>query len=400
MRLLSADALNSIREVVDRGNCSGCGFCASLASNVRMEIDAGGFVRPVRVDESLPSGLSDQHFRRVCPGVALARPKPGSFVDEVFGSYFSIWEGFANDAGMRHRGSSGGVLTALSAWMLESGMADSSAAVTQSRTSARSVPVRITSRAEAEQTAGSRYAPVAAGAAYRSGDRLFIGKPCEVAACTRAEQVFGGDAIKLSFFCAGTPSQHATDELINAAGMGEAARVQYRGDGWPGRTRVEAAGSRPMVMDYETAWSKHLGPTIQWRCKVCPDGTGEFADIAVGDYWETDGAGYPTFEDRPGTSVVIARTERGHDLLLQAQAAGIVTLAAADLDRLRECQPSQVLRRTTLGGRLLGAIAAGSTPPTFRNFGILRGLLRRPVTSARAAAGTFRRIRQGLTGSI
>ena len=57
---------------------------------------------------------------------------------------------------------------------------------------------------------------------------------------------------------------------------------------------------------YEQSWGEVLSNHVQWRCKLCLDHTGEFADIAVGDPWYR-----PIQEGEMGSSLIVARTDVG-----------------------------------------------------------------------------------------
>ena len=142
-------------------------------------------------------------------------------------------------------------------------------------------------------------------------------------------------------------------------------------------------------MSYEESWGGHLGRRLQSRCKVCVDGTGEAADISVGDYWEADDQGYPSFASAPGSSVIFARTQRGHDLLLAAAGAGIISLSAIDLGRVEAVQPLQRWRKRTLIGRLAGRLLAGMKIPRYQGFGLFSAGIVAPGRTARAGVGSF-----------
>ena len=403
MRKSNRTTAKEIRKVVSSGNCSGCGVCASLSPEVAMEYDDDGYQRPV-VSGSSVSVLTPALFRQFCPGVSLSAPIADGAVDPIFGRYVSMWSGRASDDHARNAGSSAGVLTALSGWWIDQEKGRRVAAAQgASDGSGKTIPIELTSKEDALRSAGARYAPVAVGALVNPNDdtQSIVGKPCEVAAVVRARTSSGEGPLRFSFFCAGTPSQRATDSLVESAKEhGVPQSVRYRGDGWPGRFVVSSAAAPLLSMDYRTSWSSHLGPAIQWRCKVCPDGTGEYADVAVGDYWATDAQGYPVLEEAEPNSVVIARTARGHESLMQAVADGVIELDVIDRKRLQSSQPSQVLRRRSLGGRILGAMLAGRRVPRYEGYGLLRIILGSPILTFRAAIGTWRRIRSGRTGSL
>lgn len=394
-----------INRVVESGNCTGCGACALLSPGVEMKLDGKGYMRPnVDLDLVDVSRMSATKFKQVCPGVGIrARSAvPGGKVDPVVGPYFSAWQSYALDENTRHAGSSGGVLTALTSWMLEQGKySEFVGARAAPEAPSRTVPVRIMTRAEALESAGSRYGPVANASLFQAeAGQGFIGKPCEASAVRQlleSSQSPEIGPIVLSFFCAGTPSQTATDALAEEI-VGKRAKIaslKYRGDGWPGRFMVRTADGRSGWRSYEESWGQTLGRQLQTRCKLCVDGTGQDADVSVGDFWNVDGRGFPLFEDDGGNSVAIARTQRGHQLLVEAAAEGIIALDQVDLSRLTVIQPLQRDRMSTIPGRLLGRRLAGKPVPRYTGYGFVRRIVRNPKGNLRAVVGTWLRTVQG-----
>lgn len=387
---------HAIDTVVSNENCSGCGVCALVARRVSMVMSDDGFMRPA-VEAPGPNDDPEREqrvFRACCPGAGLTAPAAEGPVHWLFGRVVRAWEGHAADPALRHAGSSGGVLTALIAFLVDSGEHPAILGAAQDRKRpTRTVPVRITSREEAIAASGSRYAPVSVPAGWNGG--AMVGKPCEVAGLRRyIDATSGDDPILLSFFCAGTPSQVATDGLIQRLGgdPDQVTSLRYRGAGWPGRFAFTGpvSGSE----DYNESWGHHLGRQLQPRCKICPDGTGEHADIAVGDYWATDDRGYPSFEEGDGSSVIIARTTRGARLIERAFAARVLVLAKVDLDDVARIQPLQSERRVVQLGRALGRRLAGYRVPKFRGYRALRLALRYARRNVRATRGTWRRSRR------
>jgi coenzyme F420 hydrogenase subunit beta len=170
--------------------------------------------------------------------------------------------------------------------------------------------------------------------------------------------------------------------------------LRYRGNGWPGRFAVTQDDGKGASITYEQSWGETLGPTVQWRCKICPDGIGESADIAAGDLWHVDDDGSPIFEEADGMSVVIVRTIRGQKLFGDAIMAGIVEAARIDIAELYSVQPLQVSRRMELAGRLLGAKLARVPTPKYRGFSLFSLALRRPIRAMRSGYGAFMRLRR------
>lgn len=389
---------SEITRVVANGNCTGCGGCEWLfPESVSMELDGEGFLRPsVRGQGSREDA---RRFRGMCPGVSVSEPtNVDAHVDEYFGPFVSAWRGWATDPVVRSLGSSGGVITAINDYVRLTKPHSRIIATTSSDTSpTTSVPLVLTTRAEIEASAGSRYAPVSNLASQRDlrADDILVGKPCEAAAVRNAllNDLFEGDAgpLLVSFFCAGTPSQNATMSLIEKLGVrpNEVTALRYRGNGWPGEFTVTDVAGRRESLSYHESWGGHLGRDLQWRCKICPHGTGNHADIAVGDFWRSDSNGYPLFESGDGDSVVIARTPRGHELLMKARADGVLLLEEIDLREVWQVQPLQTKRITTLWARLAGRILAGYRVPRYQGFDLFRRALRSPRLTVRTAVGTW-----------
>lgn len=393
------DLDHAIGEVVAEGNCSGCGACGLLSQRVQMQLDGEGFVRPrLRAGDPTTEDVpgASELFARVCPGRVVPAPARSAYTHESLGPYESAWEGWAVDPEIRFAGSSGGVLTALAAWLLETGRVHVVAGAAPGARRSTTVPVRITSREEALASSGSRYGPVGVASTVELDSRAaMIAKPCEASAIRQLAATKSPEErpLILSFFCAGTPSQHATDSLAAQLGAStdELSSLRYRGNGWPGRFVARTRDGREFSTSYEESWGAHLGRDLQWRCKVCVDGVGDHADIAVGDYWYASSDGYPEFEDEPGRSVVIARSRRGDELLKLARDEGVIVLQPIDLDAVASVQPLQVERRQMLAARLAGRALSGRAVPRYPGYRLVRRSLATPIRALRNLIGTFRR---------
>ncbi len=400
--MAARDLRRSVEEVVRSDNCSGCGACTTLSSAISMDLDAEGFLRPTFASDDRPDDPSAARtFSRICPGVAVASAATRGIPEhDVLGPAVSAWTAWAADPQYRYAGSSAGVLSALSSWLMEVGEASSVIGAGMCVDSPRrTIPLELRSKDDVLAASGSRYAPVANAVLFdpERADRAFVGKPCEVYAARKlCELTPGTPPVLLSFFCAGVPSQFATDDLVAnlAADRGDVAAVRYRGNGWPGSFVVRDTGGATRSTSYEDSWGNHLGRRLQERCKICPDGTGGHADIAVGDYWHADASGFPLFDDADGLSVAIARTERGHRLLVRARDAGVLGLEPVELDAVAAVQPLQVKRRRTLLGRLAGRRLAGRAVPRYSGFRLLKLAIVSPMDSMAAARGTFVRSRR------
>ena len=103
---------------------------------------------------------------------------------------------------------------------------------------------------------------------------------------------------------------------------------------------------------------------LPFRCKVCPDGIGEAADIAAADNWP-GGSPDPEIEHLdPGTNAVVIRTEAGQRLVRDAARAGYLTLVEEIGPRHMDgVQPHQRNKKLVVRARWDGLAAEGRTVP-------------------------------------
>ncbi len=201
--------------------------------------------------------------------------------------------------------------------------------------------------------------------------------------------------VTIAFFCAGTPTTNATLELLRRLGVDDPSQVvelRYRGNGWPGNATVTLRtenGIETRSLSYEESWGEILTNDKQWRCHVCADHTGEFADIAVGDPWyRSVGSG------DQGQSLVLVRTERGRRILREAIEAGYLALTRADASILPRSQPNLLRGRGAVWARILVSRLMGVEAPRYRGFPMLRFWLTKlsGMEKLRSILGTARRV--------
>lgn len=391
--------------VVERGFCSGCGLCAGISGGfVSMHLNRSGFARPVPQEGwSFPPAAA-QDLAAVCPGARLEHERPTAPVHALWGPLLSVWTGHATDPQVRHAGSSGGVISALACHLLDRGTVDAVVQVVAHPSEPLRNSTQIsTTRADVLRSAGSRYAPASPLESLHEwlqpGRRLaFIGKPCDVAALRQYLRRYPDcrDSVPymISFMCAGVPSQKATHDLVKRMGASapDLVSFRYRGDGWPGRARAVQADGKSFELDYTQSWGDILGKQLQFRCKICPDGTGELADLVCADAWYGKD-GYPDFQERDGRSLILARTARGSALLESALAQAAIAVEPLDVTEIKKMQPYQATRKQVVSARWAGVWLARRQAPAYRRLGLLRATLGfRPLDWARQFIGTFRRV--------
>lgn len=326
----------------------------------------------------------------VCPGISLTRlPKPaGQLGDQAFfdawGPVLGVWEGYAADPQIRYAGASGGVATALGLFSMERlGMSGTQHIRSREDISYLNKTVFSRTREELLTGAASRYAPASPCDTFEMISQsespcVFVGKPCDVAAVRNAadlrQELNKQIGLSVAFFCAGTPSLAGTLEMLRQMGVEDPSSVdslRYRGGGWPGNAVVvfrDKTGSRQTrEFTYEQSWGDILQKYRQWRCYICPDHIGEYADIAVADAWHQD-----IVKHQPGLSVLIARTERGKEILEQAIAQDYIKAELVSPDILPLCRPGQAAYQAELCARIRTLKAVGVPTPDYPGFDLYR----------------------------
>ncbi len=173
----------------------------------------------------------------------------------------------------------------------------------------------------------------------------------------------------------------------NAAAVGKVAELR------PGMAtvtfRTPESGEQRRELTYEQSWGEILQKYRQWRCYICPDHIGEFADIAVADAWH-----HPVSDDQPGLSVMIARTMRGREILEQAVLEGFLEVEKVSPEILLLCRPDQAAYQGRLWARVQTLKAMRVPVPDyqrFRLFGLWVSELS-VLAKIRSVLSTFKRV--------
>lgn len=384
--------------------CMGCGACVSVCDNRAIslvDISSRG-IRPV-VDAQKCKKCGN--CLSTCPGIGMEHEQPFgestiAELREAWGPVLQLLEGYACDEEIRFKSSSGGIVTALALCYLErEDIAGVLHIAVDEDNPLRNKTVFSRTRDDLLKACGSRYAPASPCEKFdwiekADGKCIFIGKPCDVVALRKAQSVNpilkDKVAVAISIFCAGTPTSDGTLRIIENFGVeaNQISEFRYRGYGWPGSTTAVGRNGETYKMQYAQSWGDILSKHCQLRCRLCPDSTGEFADISCGDPW------YREIEtDDPGRSLVLVRTERGRQFLQEALQASYISLEQAESDILPCSQKSLHKRRCHVWGRLAAMRMMLIPVPRFTGFSLFSNWLKLPITKKlHSFAGTFKRI--------
>lgn len=395
--------IGTICDVVNENLCCGCGACYSHCEKKAVALinDEENGIHPLFSEIECGDCKDCLSF---CPGCylnyrALIDENMGKY-DELIGPYLEIYEGYAKDEEVRYKASSGGVLTAISLFCLEeqnmefvlhTGMDKKVPWLNETKLSR--------TRKDVLENAGSRYAPSSPCDSFGLVQQcrrpsVFIGKPCDAAAAYSMrrmnKKLDGHLGLVLSFFCAGPPVTKATLSLLRREGIDrdKVSTIRYRGYGWPGMFSVCYEDSKPITtLTYQESWGYLAKQRRPFRCGICPDGMGDFADISCGDAWDQ----YSGDSD-PGRSVIIVRTRRGKDILSGAVSAGYIEIKPSSRNAVLSAQRLQV-RRKELYGRMLAMRILAVPVPNYDGFPAYAAWRNNTIlVKVRILAGTLRRI--------
>lgn len=376
--------VTSLRQVVEYQLCCGCGLCAYLDAENIVMADVPAFGRRPRFTEAGEYSKNCQFALNLCPGTAMSRASEiwqrqgvtGSLLRE-WGPILDIWEGHAADPEIRFKGSSGGVLSAISLYCLEHedmhGVLHTAA---DKITPYLNTTVMSRNRGEILAAAGSRYSPASPCEGLHEVESapapcVFIGKPCDVAALQKVRQLKPDlDAkagLVMACFCAGTPSTNGTLEMLRQMDVespSELIGLRYRGCGWPGKTTAIQSGSLACrELTYRQSWGDILQKYRQWRCYICADHTGESADISTGDPWYRE-----IEEGADGRSLILARTLTGQRIIERAISTGYLVAEKASAGLLPASQKNLLKARARLWGQMVALKLLRVPRPAYQGF--------------------------------
>jgi len=313
---------NLLTQVVRPNLCSFCGACmAACPTSVLWPSDE----QPTLIGSC---ALCEVCYYN-CPTVEFSRDDVEVYLhgrtrraDEPLGITRGTFVGRALRKDIQAQAQDGGVVTALLAYALENGMID--AAVVAGRDCTwHAKPVVATKYGELVASAGTKYTPSPTLIGVRSAldeygkSRIgLVGTPCQMKAVRRIQtsplgnrRLAQGMQLSIGLFCMESYGYNKLVETYLASKGVDPSSITRVGIkkgsfiAWAGENEVLHV---PL---------KEVDAFVRQSCRQCEDFTAEYADISVG------GIGCPN-----GYSTVIARTEKGLEVLKKAEAAGYLEL--------------------------------------------------------------------------
>ncbi|MGB8217138.1 MAG: Coenzyme F420 hydrogenase/dehydrogenase, beta subunit C-terminal domain [Candidatus Methanoperedens sp.] len=378
--------IKTIEDVVENGLCTCCGTCVGICPKnaIMMEKSNSGasYYPRLDVEKCNNCGLCF----RVCPGhsvdfKALNLEIFGNEPEDVLiGNYHGCYLGHATDSNLRYNAASGGVVTALLLFALEEGIIDG-ALVTKMSDENPLEPQPFIARTKEEIISAykSKYCPVPANVALREiikeeGRFAIVGLPCHIHGVRKAEAVNKKlkekIVLHIGIFCSHTDTFWQTEFLLNKFGLKKenVAKIDYRGEGWPGSMSILLKDGRKVSVPYSEATSLHgLWLHALLRCAFCCDLTAELADVSCGDAWLPE----IIANEKMGKSIVIPRTNIGEELCMEAAHNGYIKIEKTNSYKVKQCGDMMQTKKKDIKVRFLIRRLFNKAIPTY-NTALLR----------------------------
>lgn len=324
------------RDILDTGLYSRSGTEVGISEGTLKLQECNGDYIPIQTSEAdIPQiayeALSDRVINYPLLNEQVFGKQPTNW---LIGNYKKIYVGHVVDETVRSNSSSGGILSGTQAYLLRTGRIDGAVTLRmQKEKPYLTEPIIAKTEADIFEGAQSKYtvAPVnqilsELPGAYQSV--AYTGLPEQIASI-RKLQHFGHASVQpisyiLGMFYGETLGFSAIESLLRAHGAGtiaDIASLAFRAGEWPGHLRLEMKNGRAIHVPkfYANYLSpSHITPYSLWQV----DYMAELADLSCGDAWA------PVYEERgKGWSVILARTQKGLDLLEEMQAENVVSLS-------------------------------------------------------------------------
>jgi len=328
-------------EIIDTGLCTHCGTCVGLSNKqlIIKETEYG----PIPISVSNEINL-DQLAYDACPGKGFNYPK---LVDNIFGSqvddwrigfYKDIFVGYSLNDSIRRNGASGGIITSLLLYLLKNKFVDGVVTVKQGIPKPwLAKPIIATTKEEIIECAQSVYAPVPVNTIIEdimsfNGNLAFVGLPDQISSIRylQSKNIEWANKIKYVFgpYVGTNLYTGAIKSFIKSHGfkyLNEIKELKYRDGEWPGYLKITMNDGS--ILKAEKFYYNYLIPFYITKSSLLSvDFSNELTDISVGDAWN------PKYENLgEGYSVIIARSQKGLNLLKEMKEQEIIKLDKIDL---------------------------------------------------------------------
>lgn len=374
--------MDTIAQVVNDGLCTGCGTCVGVCPTraIKMYVSNGVYLPKIEEKKCSCCGICVAS----CPGYSVDFSGLNSAVfgkqsdNMLVGNFLRCYVGHSNDENIRYNSSSGGLATQILMFALEKRIIDG-ALVVRMRKNDPLEPEPFIARTKEDviSASKSKYCPVAANEALQQilaedGRFAVVGLPCHIHGIRKAEETIKKlkerIVLHIGLMCSHTVSFDGTEFLLKKLGIKKehVAKLDYRGEGWPGSMLVQVKNGSNLTIPYVGGWNAYL-PVFSclfftpMRCIMCSDETNELADISLGDPWLPE-----LKHEKSGQSIIITRTRIAEDIINLMSSAKAISIKRVDWEKVKQSQaPPLKFKKDNLNARLFLLKSFGKETPKF-----------------------------------
>ena len=327
--------MKNIKPVSDSYLCSNCGACYAICPKeaISFEITSIGRHYATVNDKCVDCGLC----QKVCPSLDLQNLH-SMFEDRYIGQIIKTYIGRATNDKIFRNAQSGGVATAIVAYLLDEGLVDAAVVCKMEFGSTpKVVPFVVENVNQLYDTQRSCYTPVTLLTALtelsNKNSVAIVGIPCHIEGITSLMKVsnkFANISYKIGLVCDRTECETLQDVIKSfTPPSGIKIKISWRRKFMkqnntynykqaPIEIEREDGSISVLPRHYRTALKEMFTPP---RCRLCYDKINIFADIVLGDPWRLEGV-----DNLKGESLVFSRTDKGQQLLYDMLQNGCLSM--------------------------------------------------------------------------
>ncbi len=248
--------------------------------------------------------------------------EPKTDLEEGIKKMLDCYLGFSKNDNTRYQCSSGGSITTLLKYLIDSGKIEG-AFVAVPSSGLKHQMAFVNNPDDLINYGDSIYCPVDFSPVWRFLKKYpdkkiaVVGLPCNLRALKDYQNIF-----KIGLFCGGVSSHQALEFLCQRKKIKKVDRIRYRNGGWPGRRIIAHVDDKEIVLlDRDKSFLDKIlysfcfsGPFYLNSCRKCNDHFASFADVSFGDAWLPE----VMKSDKVGTNVIIIRSKKGKEYLKEA----------------------------------------------------------------------------------
>lgn len=327
----------NISNVVNNKQCCSCGACFAVCNHdaISYQETVGGNLFPV-IDRSLCVDCSLCY--RVCPGthfgVTLNRQLPQ---DPFVGNTTNAFVGKSNDKEIFRNSQSGGIVTSLLAFLLETNQIDAAVvAIMKSGMPPRGDVIIAKNRYELINAQKSKYTPIPILKVIKEIRSIqtkvaFVGLPCHMHGLYNLIDLYPElkDKVicKIGLICESIMTTAAIDFLSEKTKCKDVINIIFKDknrNSYPGNVIIQSSTGKDVILNKKNriAIKNFFTPA---RCTICFDKMNVFSDITVGDPH-----GIHNVDRVNGESLVITRSTVGDCLVESLICSKRVSLRCID----------------------------------------------------------------------